>query len=508
MHNMFIKLKGESEWLSDEDIRELSYDATDAFGHWRFGVVNYPGEYQCQAIERVPFMSSQDANEWAAGEFEPPDLSWGVVVWEDYRPIVAPSDEQWIEVRAGDLYYGEGEERGDVAFTLTLARWLERRVPRGKVHYGRNARCLKGEPFDAAAQAALFDHFVVHGHKPYRAKRREEGNREIARHVRHERRSREGREVYTEVESIPDPHCEFCGDKPLDFVEADRGTSLWECGGCSLRVVVDALSGDPPCGLSLGSIWGDSVASVEDYREVLVALDGQTEFAYVARPRYSGGEVKVYPDLESLVLCQRGDKVFAGPDGFEISLVQRDGTEREMGDTSQSVAAWAKFTKGAGSDDCRCLSGGRDETPFAFLVRSLGNREDARVYPDLEHLVIECGRGQVLGKADRCGVLEVRSNGEELEVPRDRYSVATSVSRGEAEAAVLRCRPVMRSPGAGGLVSTLRSLVKVFRSGPPPSLEDQVEAYLANGSWRWKTAQEMAEDEAGGQYGVSVEKGA
>ena len=125
---------------------------------------------------------------------------------------------------------------------------------------------------------------------------------------------------------------------------------------------------------------------------------------------------------------------------------------------------------------------GQDK-PFAYVVRPHYERDDVKVYPDLESLVARCDEGLTMTGPDAVRVMAAYRDGREDEVPPDAYSVPEPVSRVEAEE-FIRWRS---EPGAPGF----RKAAGCLRSNPELPLEDQVRAYIDNSPWRWKTPEEV-----------------
>ena len=126
----------------------------------------------------------------------------------------------------------------------------------------------------------------------------------------------------------------------------------------------------------------------------------------------------------------------------------------------------------------------REAQPFAYVVRPHYERDDVKVYPDLENLVARCDEGLTMAGPEAVRVMAAHRDGHEDEVPRDAYSVPEPVSREEAEE-FIRWRS---EPGA----PEVRKLVSCLRSNPALPLEEQVKEYIANPHWRWKTPEEIA----------------
>ena len=125
-----------------------------------------------------------------------------------------------------------------------------------------------------------------------------------------------------------------------------------------------------------------------------------------------------------------------------------------------------------------------EDRPFAYVARPHYERDEVRVYPDLETLVARCDEGRTMAGPDAVRVMAAYRDGREDEVSREAYSAPEPVSRKDAEE-FIRWRS---EPGA----SEVRKLVGCLRSNPDLPFEEQVKEYIENPPWRWKTAEEVA----------------
>ena len=119
--------------------------------------------------------------------------------------------------------------------------------------------------------------------------------------------------------------------------------------------------------------------------------------------------------------------------------------------------------------------------PYAYLTRPHWERDDVKVFPDIQSLVTRCDDGQTFTGPGSVRVMAVYPDGRELEVPREVYSVPDPVSREKAEEFVRR-----RSDPAFGCL----------RSNPDLSFEDQVAKFIETSPWRWKSVKELASPDA------------
>jgi hypothetical protein len=94
------------------------------------------------------------------GDSEVPKAHWqpGKAYIRDGDPILADSDEWFLEVNLWGRYYGIGYERGDILTYCAVAEWLEQNIPGCVVYYGGDSGGVCAEPFDADARAKLKAH--------------------------------------------------------------------------------------------------------------------------------------------------------------------------------------------------------------------------------------------------------------------------------------------------------------------------------------------------------------
>ena len=117
------------------------------------------------------------------------------------------------------------------------------------------------------------------------------------------------------------------------------------------------------------------------------------------------------------------------------------------------------------------------DEPYAYLAVPHWERDDVKVFPDLESLVARCDDGLTFGGPGSIQVMAVYRDGREVKVPWEVYSVSDPVSREQAEEFVR-----WRSERLGVL-----RLVD-----PDLPFEEQVAQYMENLPWRWKTGAEVA----------------
>ena len=116
------------------------------------------------------------------------------------------------------------------------------------------------------------------------------------------------------------------------------------------------------------------------------------------------------------------------------------------------------------------------DQPYAYLARPYWERDDVKIFPDLESLVTRCDDGLTFPGPLTVCVIAVYRDGREVKVPREVYSVSDPVSREQAEEFV-RWRSERLAD-------------------PDLPFEEQVAQYIDNPPWRWKTSGELASSDA------------
>ncbi|WP_166823719.1 hypothetical protein [Thalassoroseus pseudoceratinae] len=77
----------------------------------------------------------------------------------------------WLDVGIMKTYYGKGYERGDIEYIVTIARWLENRIPGSQVWYGHDATDESMRLFNEHERESILEYYHAVGHEPYRYKR-------------------------------------------------------------------------------------------------------------------------------------------------------------------------------------------------------------------------------------------------------------------------------------------------------------------------------------------------
>lgn len=157
---MFIRVRGRDQWLSEDRVRSLAWALAGTMGHDRFMIhrprEGGPGRHCLSIVE--PFVDEYD---------EAPGLIGRRVIQQDAPPIVAADDEQFIRVHLFGRYYGKGYERGDWPFLRSVMEWLEVCIPGCEVWYGGDSSGVEHQHYGPVERADLNRHFLLYGHRPY-----------------------------------------------------------------------------------------------------------------------------------------------------------------------------------------------------------------------------------------------------------------------------------------------------------------------------------------------------
>jgi len=183
---MFVRT---SKPVTDEEIRDLAYRLVEGIGPKHF-FLDREGRYGVprHALSRLT-------------EFD-----------QDGPTLYPGRGETFIGVHLAGRYYGPGYERGDLPVILVVATWLEAAVPGAEMWYGGDSSGATAAPFGPTERAALFEHFVHVGHRPYD----------------------QGFGLFC-GDGSPPPICEFCARPMFDF-GGGGGRTFFSCGGCGIQV--------------------------------------------------------------------------------------------------------------------------------------------------------------------------------------------------------------------------------------------------------------------------------
>ena len=86
---------------------------------------------------------------------------------QDGDSLFPKKGETFIAVHLFTRYYGEGYERGDLPFIISVADWVKRNIPESEIWYGGDSSGVLAEPFDKKARELAWQHFCRVGRKPY-----------------------------------------------------------------------------------------------------------------------------------------------------------------------------------------------------------------------------------------------------------------------------------------------------------------------------------------------------
>ena len=100
----------------------------------------------------------------------------------------------------------------------------------------------------------------------------------------------------------------------------------------------------------------------------------------------------------------------------------------------------------------------KQDQSYAYLARPHWERDDVKVFPNLESLVTCCDDGLTFPGPDSVLVMAVYRDGREVKVPREVYSVTDPVSKAEAED-FIRWRSDPDAP-------SFREVCGLFRASP------------------------------------------
>ena len=180
---MFVKIRNQR--LTQDEVKRLAWELGEAFGPQRFWIIK--------------------PTEWRS------DFRGALTIIEEYSQdgdtIYPAVGEQFIECHLGTRYYGEGYERGDLPLIISVAQWLEIKIPGCEVWYGGDSSGVSATAFDAVERARLFRYFVECGHRPYHGYFSDNlGSR--AAHL-----------------------CQYC-DQPMTQYGFGGDYQSWHCDGC------------------------------------------------------------------------------------------------------------------------------------------------------------------------------------------------------------------------------------------------------------------------------------
>lgn len=172
--------------IDDRQLLRMSYEVASAFGPSKF-FIDREGKYS--GPRHALSFDADDRYDW----------------------IDKPEDTATvIKVNVWSRYYGEGYERGDLPFLISLRRWFLSALPGCTVFYGGDTTDI-AEPFTDEREAELWAHFVKHQHLPY---------------ISH-------RSLISDALDA-EQRCEFC-DEPMQRFGWGSGYASFACSGCGLH---------------------------------------------------------------------------------------------------------------------------------------------------------------------------------------------------------------------------------------------------------------------------------
>lgn len=164
---MFVRIKGRENWLSEADVKRLAYEIGTAFDSNFFFTMNpSQGVFKevRRALEIMPPIADAEAAEYYGAEPE----HIGRTVWtQDGDPIIAEPDEQFIKANLYGRFYGKGYERGDWPKLRACIFWLSVKIPQGEVWYGGDSSGCCAEHAGKAFLADLDLHWVMNARRSY-----------------------------------------------------------------------------------------------------------------------------------------------------------------------------------------------------------------------------------------------------------------------------------------------------------------------------------------------------
>lgn len=203
---MMVKLHRRENWLTEDQVRQLSYELASSVGAEQFCIV-WNGDFDFWPNGRHALEIKSPLSKDEADDYESPELE-GEVVWhQDGDPVIAAQDEQFIEVHLSGRYYGEGYERGNWPVIKSIVEWLRIRIPYGTIYYGGDSSGICLEHMDTTAVARLTRHWAINGRRPYVHYGYRSGN------------------------TIDCPHCKA----PMANCGGGRGYDFLWCDGCDRK---------------------------------------------------------------------------------------------------------------------------------------------------------------------------------------------------------------------------------------------------------------------------------
>lgn len=184
--------------VTEKEVRKAAVAACSVFGANRFFL-----------------MTPQRAVEWQ----DLPRHAFEIVksIEQDGPTIEPEPGETFIQVHLQTRYWGPGYERGDLAFIVTLAAWLERRFPESEVWYGGDSSGVLHERLGRRLRAEMIAHAAGDHGADYR--------------------------IGSPMSGTPVQRCAFCADAPMSECRWGCGKVGFHCCGCGLYRLVSEKTG-------------------------------------------------------------------------------------------------------------------------------------------------------------------------------------------------------------------------------------------------------------------------
>ena len=209
---MLVRIRGTKSWLSDERVRELSFELSSSIGHDQFLILR-TGEGFTTRDESKPRRALTIIEPFVDEYEDSPEHVGRVVYLQDGPAIVAEADEQFIDVNLMGRYYGKGYERGHWPNLRAIICWLSARIPQGEVWYGGDSSGCCAEHMTPDRIADLDAHWFANGRRPY---------------TRHASSFRANGRGFAGTEA---PICPTC-DVSMFECGGSRDFDFWCCDGC------------------------------------------------------------------------------------------------------------------------------------------------------------------------------------------------------------------------------------------------------------------------------------
>lgn len=215
---MFVRIHGKQNWLSEDDVKRLSYEIGTGFTTGFFFTM-HPSEGIFDKVRRALEIMPPIKDEEDAEYHGLPVECVGKMVWtQDGEPIIATDDEQFINVNLYGRYYGKNYERGDWPSLRSCIYWLSVRIPQGQVWYGGDSSGCCAEHATTQFLNDMDMHWALHTRRPY---------------VRYENKFK-GMFGAMPMDNVAPPVCQLC-DVPMAECGGSRDFGFYWCDGCGAK---------------------------------------------------------------------------------------------------------------------------------------------------------------------------------------------------------------------------------------------------------------------------------